>query len=437
VPDIVLDYHRLKTPIDHPDYSITRSKLEAPISNVSFAYLACINKVRGCAWIGSSYLLLADWVFTDKSVFAFVQVNAVTAIVGRLSDLNHLYRHGYDPARTTSDHYIDIWTGGTTGTMLASEAIDIDNSGRGGRLSISGSVIKGMRYEIPTPVHPLSLPAPDATISATDTTYASGYYGARTLRQTYPHSGTDPASVWLLDPASELPPALAVIEVEYTTGGGGERPAEPLLSRDLVEVGELASSSALPPHLHAEAKKYEALRSRGFTEEEMALLFGYVPQRQVDLDAVTWGVFEFSEKSPTNIIIITGDNPYRRGAVQRQIEHARRRGHRVFAPPRDYGEAVALYKKLKGDFPHWLAGKDNFAYQVLGLEVLDLFQSVDFYHGELVDHRAHYQQLKQVPDWEIRSRLNELIERLSKVTVLTEERDKHINKAREILKRGW
>jgi hypothetical protein len=27
VPDLVLDYHRLKTPIDHPDLSVTREKL--------------------------------------------------------------------------------------------------------------------------------------------------------------------------------------------------------------------------------------------------------------------------------------------------------------------------------------------------------------------------------------------------------------------------
>jgi hypothetical protein len=35
------------------------------------------------------------------------------------------------------------------------------------------------------------------------------------------------------------------------------------------------------------------------------------------------------------------------------------------------------------------------------------------------------------------NRLNELVDRLSRVTVLVEERDKHINKAKEILKKGW
>lgn len=37
----------------------------------------------------------------------------------------------------------------------------------------------------------------------------------------------------------------------------------------------------------------------------------------------------------------------------------------------------------------------------------------------------------------VERRLNELIERLPKVTVLTGERDKHIAKARKVLKLGW
>jgi hypothetical protein len=437
MPDLVLEYHRLKTPIDHPDQSVTRAKLEVPVSGASFAYLACVNRVRGCAWINASYFLLADWVFTDKSVFAFEQVNQITGIVGRLSDYSRFYRHAFDPAQSTKDHYIDVRTGGTSGTLLASEAIDIDNSGRGGRLSISGSVIKGMRYEMPTPVHPLSLPPPDAIISATDTTYASGYYGARVLRHTTYHSSTDPASMWLLDPASELPPALAIVEVEYVVEYVKDSvegaPARPLLSENPVEI----SGRALPPHLHAEAKKYEVLRAKGFTEEEIRLVFGYVPQHQIDLDAVTWGAFEFSEKSPTNIIVVTGDNPYRPGAIERQKARAKR----WWRPPRDYSEAVKLYAQLKRDYPHWLAGKHNWCYQIFGYELFDWLQNVDFYYGELVEHRTHYQQLKQVPEGEIWRRLDALESALRGAAglagALAAERDRHLAKIREIRRHGW
>jgi hypothetical protein len=429
MPDLVLEYHRLKTPIDHPDLSVTRAKLEVPVSGVSFTYLACVNKVCGCSWSVSSYALLADWAFTDKSVFAFVQVNAVTAIVGRMTNWGNFYRHAYDPTRTTSDHYIDKYVGGT-GTILASEAIDIDNSGRGGRISISGSVIKGMRYEIPTPVHPLSLPSPNATISATDTTYASGYYGARTLRHTYPHSGTNPASIWLLDPASELPQAQLILEADIE-GNGKDAPYAPSLSKNLVEVTSL---SGLPDFLYQETRKYQVLRSKGFRDEEMELLLGYVPQHQVDLDSVTWGAFEFHpDKASTVIITIIGDNPYRAGATERQ----RAKAKRAFKAPKSYGEAVALYNQLKRDYPHWLAGKDSFAYQVLGLEVLDWLQNADFYYGELLEHKTHYSQLKRVPEWEIESRILELKARLEGMKTLPEERDKHLKKLDELLKKGW
>jgi hypothetical protein len=166
----------------------------------------------------------------------------------------------------------------------------------------------------------------------------------------------------------------------------------------------------------------------------MKLVFGYVPKHQVDLDAVTWGVFEFyPDKAPTVIVTITGDNPYKTGAIDRQKAKAKR----VFTSPKDYSEATVLYKQLVKDYPHWIAGKDSFAYQTLGLEIFDLLQNIDFYYGELLEHKTHYQQLKQISPKEIENRLNELVDKLSKVSALTEERDKHISKAREILKRGW
>jgi hypothetical protein len=166
-------------------------------------------------------------------------------------------------------------------------------------------------------------------------------------------------------------------------------------------------------------------------------LLGYIPQHQIDLASVTWGAFEFKEDSPTNIIIITGDNPYQQGAVERQAEQARSKNLRVLDPPRNYGEAVAQYNQIKRDYPYWLAGKDNYAYQTLGLEELDLFQNIDFYYGELIEHKTHYQQLKRIPDFEMWRRLEVLEEKLSKVTVLTKERDKHLAKIREVKRLGW
>jgi len=175
------------------------------------------------------------------------------------------------------------------------------------------------------------------------------------------------------------------------------------------------------------------LKSNGFTDEEIQLLLGYIPQHKVDLDSVTWGAFELHPKDSTVVITITGDNPYSSGAIERQKGKVKR----VFKPPKDYSEAVALYNSLRADYPYWLAGKENFAYQTLGWEELDLMQNVDFYYGELIEHRTHYSQLKRVDDDEMRRRIEEIIGKLSKVGGLKDERDRHVGKAKEILKRGW
>jgi hypothetical protein len=433
MPDLVLEYHRLKTPIDHPDLSVTRVKLEYPTADVSFAYLSAINKVVGVTRYTWSFWVATRDSFTDKAVFQMGQVNQWPVNGGRIVDRSDYYEHAINTGASAADHFLRKQVGSTT-TTLATEAVDLDSSGEGMRLSISGSTLKGSRWLQTAPLDPLSLPTPTATVSATDTSFASGLYGFFPLREYYPHGGTDGTIAYLLAPASPLPPALLVLEAEAEGSGSGDDPLRPALGKDLVEVSQLAG---LPDFLYREAKRYEILRAKGFADEEMRLVFGYVPQHQVDLDAVTWGAFEFSEKSPTNIIVVTGDNPYKQGAIQRQADYAKKKGLRVFDPPRNYGEAVALYSKLRGDFPHWLAGKDSMAYHALGWEELDAFQNVDFYYGELLEHKTHYDQLKQAPSWEIERRLLELKARLEKMAVLPEERDKHLRKVKELLKKGW
>jgi hypothetical protein len=425
-----LDTHRTASPIDHPDLSITRTKLEYPTVDVSFAYLASINKVGYISFYMWSYIVVVKDLFTDKAVWNAKQVNASAWTFSRIQNHANMYGSQFDPPRSTADHSLHRLMAGTL-TVLATEAIDIDFRGRGLAISCSGSTIKSLRYELLTTVDPLALPTPNATISATDTAFASGLFGFQPLRDYPPHGGNESGSAWLKAPLTPLPPAQSIIEINLEGSGKPEDPYRPSFSRNLVEITSL---TGLPDFLYLEAKKYSILKDKGFTEDEMKLVFGYVPQHYVDLDSVTWGVFEFHpDKSPTVIITVTGDNPYKAGAIDRQKGKAKK----VFKVPKDYSEAVSLYNQLKADYPHWLAGKDNFIYQVLGLEVFDYFQNVDFYHGELLDHKTHYQQLKQVSPQEIENRLNELVDRLSTVTVLTEERDKHISKAKEVLRKGW
>jgi len=419
-----LDAHRTSSPIDHPDGSVTRAKLEYPTVDVFFPYLEAISK---CRWYGPGFGNQAFWhfgtidAFTDKSLW--VPLPNMFHIAMRMSDGNNTYTTSLDSTATTADFVLDKRVNGTA-TKLATEAIDIGASDVYQVVgSISGSTLKGYRDASYTTT-------PTLKISATDTTFASGAFGY-TKRRDYSGTGIHEGYALLKAPLSTLPPSQTILELSVEGSGKPDDPYRPSMSKNLVEVSSL---TGLPDFLYLEAKKYSVLKAKGFTEDEIRLVFGYVPQYQVDLNSVTWGAFELHpDKSPTVIVTITGDNPYRAGAVNKQRAMAKR----AFAVPKSYDEAVALYNQLKRDYPHWLAGKDSFAYQTLGLEIFDWFQNVDFYYGELLEHKTHYSQLKQVPDFEIRNRLNELIDKLSKVSVLINERDKHVAKVKEVLRSGW
>jgi len=437
MPDLVLDYHRLKTPIDHLDLSVTRAKLEYPTANVTLAYLGAINKATVLSAEGEHGLFLCTSdSFADKAFKAVLCVGGQSGtdayqkvcVGGRVTTHKtyNSYLAGIATAASTADFGISKYVG-RTGTNLGSEAVDLGvGTDYTLMISISGSTIKGFRTDMTTP-----------KVTVTDTSLASGTFGGSATPAWYsdPQTGSIVLGL-LLAPSSPSPLAQAIVEVSVEGGGKLEDLFRSSLSKNIVEI--TSQLTGLPDFLYLEAKKYQMLKNKGFTDEEMQLLLGYIPQHQVDLDSVTWGAFEFHpDEAPTAIITITGDNPYKSRAILRQIAFAKSKNLRVFSPPRDYNEAISLYNQLKASYPHWLAGKDNFAYQTLGWEILDWMQSIDFYHGELLDHMTHYNQLKQVLDWEITNRLNELIDKLSRETTLTDEREKHIAKAKEVLKKGW
>jgi hypothetical protein len=404
-----------------PARGIARSQLEYPTVDVSFAYLIAINKHQftGEGTDAAGFITLDS--FSDKAVEGLLFDDQKVLTARTNIAVTTYYNICIDSPSTAADFRLNRFINGV-GTLLASEAVDLGTNYHATcKLSCSGSVLKAYRVDLTIP-----------RMSATDTNIASGYFGTVSGFNKMPAL---PPADFLRAPSSPLPPAQSIIEVNLEGSGKSEDPFRPSPSRNLAEITSL---TGLPDFLYQEAKKYSILKAKGFTDEEIQLLFGYIPQHQVDLDAVTWGAFELHpDKAPTAVVVITGDNPYKSGAILRQIDFARGKNLRVFSPPRDYNEAVALYNQLSRDYPHWLAGKDNFAYQTLGWEILDWMQNVDFYYGELLDHKTHYQQLKQVSDKEITGRLNELIDKLSKGTALVDERDKHISKAKEILKKGW
>ena len=385
-----LDSHKTASPIDHPDRSVTRAKLEYPTEDVTFAHLAVIDKLQYSSHSSYGGLVITLDSFADKAVEAVVMPSDYPCTFARHQDKDNSYYNILAPPASTEDHMLRKISAGSS-TTLASEAVDIDATGEILCISCSGSTIKSLRYVFGSPARSITAVTPTATISATDTEFASGYFGLRPIREEAPHGYGDTTSARLIPPQSPLPPAKAIIEVEVAGSGIEGDPYRPALVKELS------------------------------------------PEGDKDYASVTWSLFDHKEGHATMLVFITGDNPYKPGAIDKQKQNAKR----SFTPPKDYTEAVDLYRSLKADYPDWLAGKDNFAYQALGWELLGLFQNADFYYGELIEHKTHYDQSKRVPWYEIERRVMWLIDVIERASGLDEERRKHIEKLREILKLGW
>jgi hypothetical protein len=205
--------------------------------NVSFAYLAIIDKLN--------YVRIHDWdlaiitkdIFTDKAVLAFFKTNYWFNVWGRLQNFQNSYRAAAYLPSVANDFQIHKEVLGIF-IIIASLAIDFDMGGKAIALSITGSTIKGMYWEIPNPTDPFAMPIPNATISAVDTTFTSGRWGFD-LGGNIP--AVDSASVYLMPPMSPNPEILAIYEVEITGDGSIDNPFKPNLPSKLefVEPAEL------------------------------------------------------------------------------------------------------------------------------------------------------------------------------------------------------
>jgi hypothetical protein len=416
---VELDYHRNAVPIDHPYNSISTSNFEYRPENTSFLYLYAIGKinmVRAPVQDEIQYYgLILPEVFVDKAIQEYSASVLFYKFVGRWIDAGNHYNvyNGCYAFRPCSCG-IEVEYQGDFQILAETQFTGYYGDIYFYKFSIKGSSLNLYVEDTETP-----------KLSATDTTFAAGYFGS---------CGTDyPLSIglnaYIVEPSSTAPPAQVVLETEIIGDGKNER-FIPLMSTDIVEIPSTRQ-------LSREDKRYNIFRTKRCRDSEIISSLDS-NERKVDLDVVSWGAFEFyPNKASTAIITITGDNPYKSGAIQRQVEFAKKKNLRVFSAPKDYNEAINLYNQLKRDYPHWLAGKDNFAYQVLGWEILDFMQNIDFYYGELLEHKTHYSELKKISEIEISNRLNKLIDKLNREVALVNEKDRHISKAKEILKKGW
>jgi len=378
--------------------------LEYKTEDVPLVYLEILGKTNIVQVSTYGRALVTKDSFADKGITHWQGYgNGKIYTIGRHVDWDMTYISRINPDKSAADHEI-VKIDNNTFYTIASEAVDL-NMGHLIHFQITGSTLKSNRDG-------LSFGVGGVTISATDTRFASGKWGASYGGVNSP-SASNVASARLYAPATPLPKSKAIIELEIGDNG------EPNLKQELVEVDE----TQVPIEV------WEVIKNNPRGANNLPL---------VDKAAVTWGAFDHTLDHTTMLVIVTSGNPYTgEDAIQRQIEYARSKGLTLMSPPKDYSEAVEQYNHLKHNFPEWLAGKDNYAYQTIGHEDLEPLAVVDFYYGELVEHKTHYNQLKNIPDWEMERTLNMWKERLERITVLVAERDKHLKKLMEVKKKGW
>jgi len=373
--NVVVNYAPLQLPLQY--------LVAEPSNNVSFAYLAILNKMLYVNVANNGIGIITRDVFTDKAVISGQMTNQHSENLARVQDANDFYVDAliYNGS-PTHGLYKDV---NGTFTLLASESPSFGLEGQMDALSCAGSSIESLRWDLSTPYDPLNPGTATSTISATDTTFSSGYYGLRPIAVTQPEGFVDTTTAYLVAPFTRLPQAQAIVTVKVRGSGTQQDPYRPLLN---------------------------------------------------DSYPVNWGGFEFDPNSPTNVIVITGGDP---NNIQAQINYLKSQGLSVYNAPQTYDDAIALYNQLKQQFPNWIAGKDNFAYQTLGYEWLEPLAVIDFYYGELIEHKTHYQQLKKVAPGELYRTLNMWKGRLEKykANISPNAYEIHKKKLEAILKLGW
>ena len=323
---------------------------------------------------------LSDYNLSDIEIYWLV-LGVKGEIIERWQDISvydNAYFFDFDTGVTTADFKIAKMENGTR-TTLATESVDLSSSTIYKlKAELVGSTLKFYRDDLSTP-----------KLTATDTTFASGKMGL---------GRHDVDLRW-----------AKIYRVPY---GSGKYHLKPLyiIETDMTEEYEGKYAFKAPNILH-DVKDGK------------------------DLLSVTICGFEI-EPNSNNIFFVYGNNQYNPKAIGTQVEYLKKKNFKVLKPPKDYKESTEQYRKLKADFPHWIAGKDNWAYQTLGHEIFELFQVADTYHGNIVEGYKP-NAYKKVPDLVMRKTLSMWKERLKKVSTLVEERDKHLKKLEKVEKIGW
>jgi len=355
--EIVIEAHRRKIPIDHPDGSITTEKIaDESIVLTKFEHTLAIHWTPAVDRYNRPLMAITEYGLAITSVLVSGTEPAITCVTpynvgvdahirslvlpsnrgglvlrvqGQWGDVN-CYLGGYiSLPDSTEDHKVYRRYNGSW-TMLASESVDLSNVWHDCVFSISGSTLKSSRTGGDT-----------FQIIVTDTYISED--GRAGLR----HSGTPdhpsfiPKSIGL--PYTELPKARIIIECE-------------------IEGSGKSTEDGIRPKIATE------------------LRFSKELGKNIDLSTITWGAFDYRNEN-TMFICVYRDNVYKEGAIERQIEYAKSKGLKVLKPPKDIQDAKQVLLELKRHKEETIAGVHNLAYQCLGYSDLEPLAVADFYDG--------------------------------------------------------
>lgn len=290
----------LGAPVDAGDavrLPVLRANMEYPLTDVALGYLLSIGKVgevRAYNGYNEFYGLLTVDSFTDKAVSCFQK--DYSGHLCRWVDLNNWYGSWLYSGAATADFQVGKNVGAGW-TLLASEAVDLTAHHVWLlKFSLLGTTLKAYREDMVTP-----------KISVTDTSHASGRFGSWAATSQY--AWTSLACI-LLAPSSPSAKALSYFEAPVVGSGTLEDPFRAQMPE------EVAWGWSLNP---AAKKKYDLLKLKGFTDEEIVTLFPEVLSCKVNRLALTHSCLIKTDKA-------TG-KPVEYTAIVRVFEQPDRQAH--------------------------------------------------------------------------------------------------------------
>jgi len=194
--------------------------------------------------------------YTDKAIQSYISVGFTDPnypLWGRVTDRNNAYFNIVAVAYGTEDHLLAKMVAGSL-TYLAVESVDIGYRDiRSMKLSCSGTTIKSYRADLATP-----------KLTATDTSFSSGYFGVGCNSQDYRRFLSTECFVYakVVSASSPSPRSIAYFETPITGDGSHEEPFRaimPKLIKNGVNLLALTHSSLIKSLPSGKPKEYRAI----------------------------------------------------------------------------------------------------------------------------------------------------------------------------------